>query len=48
MVEPSGAAAFAAVQSNKIGNIEGCHVVVVITGGNVTPEELSTIISQAS
>ena len=44
VVEPSGAAAFAALQSNKIPDLscESC-VVVIVTGGNITPEELSDI-----
>ncbi|XP_077987244.1 serine racemase-like isoform X4 [Glandiceps talaboti] len=40
VVEPSGAAAFAALQNNKIPDVEGKKVVVVLTGGNVTPQEL--------
>ena len=46
VVEPSGAAAFAALQSNKIPNvIPGGDVVVMITGGNITPDELCNIIT---
>ena len=41
VVEPSGAAAVAAVLSNKVPDIEGKKVVAFITGGNVTPEELT-------
>lgn len=40
MVEPSGAAAFAALYHGKVPDVKGKKVVVVITGGNVTPEEL--------
>ena len=40
VVEPSGAAAFAALLHNKIPDVAGKKVVVIITGGNVTPEEL--------
>lgn len=40
VVEPSGAAAFAALQSNKIPDVEGKRVVVMVTGGNVTMEDL--------
>ncbi|XP_067915216.1 L-threonine dehydratase catabolic TdcB isoform X2 [Heterodontus francisci] len=43
VVEPSGAAAFAAIVGEKI-NLKGKTVVVIITGGNVTPEELCDII----
>lgn len=46
VVEPSGAAAFAALQSNKIPDVlPGSNVVVMVTGGNVTPEELCNLIS---
>ena len=41
VVEPSGAAAFAALRSGKIPDVKGRRVVAVITGGNVTPEELT-------
>ncbi|XP_078091641.1 L-threonine dehydratase catabolic TdcB-like isoform X2 [Mustelus asterias] len=43
VVEPSGAAAFAAIVGEKI-NLEGKTVVVIITGGNVTPEELCHLV----
>eukprot|EP00058_Branchiostoma_floridae_P014237 XP_002599725.1 hypothetical protein BRAFLDRAFT_62156 [Branchiostoma floridae] len=43
VVEPSGAAAFAALMSGKIPDVKGKKVVVVITGGNVTTQELSKI-----
>ena len=46
VVEPSGAAAFAALQTNKIPDLSpGSNVVVMVTGGNVTPEELCDLIS---
>ena len=46
VVEPSGAAAFAALQANKIPDLlPGSNVVVMVTGGNVTPEELCDLIS---
>uniref|UniRef100_A0A8C9T636 L-serine deaminase n=1 Tax=Scleropages formosus TaxID=113540 RepID=A0A8C9T636_SCLFO len=35
VVEPSGAAAFAAIINNKIPNITGKRVVVVLSGGNI-------------
>jgi len=41
VVEPSGAAAFAALQSNKVPDVEGKSVVVLVTGGNVTPADLA-------
>ncbi|KAK2571529.1 Serine racemase [Acropora cervicornis] len=46
VVEPAGAAAFAALQSNKIPDLspESC-VVAIVTGGNITPEELMDIYS---
>ncbi|XP_015753704.1 PREDICTED: L-threonine ammonia-lyase-like [Acropora digitifera] len=46
VVEPAGAAAFAALQSRKIPDLspESC-VVAIVTGGNVTPEELMDIYS---
>lgn len=46
VVEPSGAAAFAALQANKIPDLSpGSNVVVMVTGGNVTPEELCDLLS---
>jgi len=46
VVEPSGAAAFAALQANKIPDVmPGSNVVVMVTGGNITPEELCDLIS---
>ena len=44
VVEPSGAAAFAALLAKKVPNTVGCKIVVFITGGNVTPDELSGIV----
>lgn len=40
LVEPSGAAAYAALLNNKIPNLTNKRVVVVVTGGNVSPDEL--------
>ena len=40
VVEPSGAAAFAALLFGKVPNVDDKKVVVVITGGNVSPDEL--------
>lgn len=39
-VEPSGSAALAAVLFDKVPDVCGKNVVVIISGGNVTPEEL--------
>lgn len=45
VVEPSGAAAFAALQSDKIPDLlPGSNVVVMVTGGNVTTEELCDLV----
>eukprot|EP00112_Aurelia_sp_Birch-Aquarium-sp1_P003785 Seg1427.3 transcript_id=Seg1427.3/GoldUCD/mRNA.D3Y31 product="putative serine racemase" protein_id=Seg1427.3/GoldUCD/D3Y31 len=46
VVEPSGAAAVAAVLSNKVPDIEGKKVVAFITGGNVSPSELGNIVGE--
>ncbi|XP_033124860.1 serine racemase-like isoform X2 [Anneissia japonica] len=42
-VEPSGAAAFAALMHHRVPDVSGKKVVVVITGGNVSPAELVDI-----
>ena len=44
VVEPSGTAAFTAVRCGKIAGIEGKKVIVVLTGGNVSPEELTKLV----
>ena len=44
VVEPSGTAAFTAVRCGKISGIEGKKVVVVLTGSNVSPEELTQLV----
>lgn len=41
VVEPSGTAAFAAVTNDKIPDINGKHVVVILSGGNIGKDELS-------
>ncbi|XP_030576454.1 uncharacterized protein LOC115773714 [Archocentrus centrarchus] len=41
VVEPSGAAAFAAIINNKIPELEGKNVVCILTGGNIGKDELS-------
>ena len=40
VVEPSGAAAFAALKFGKISGVEGKRVVVTISGSNVSPQEM--------
>lgn len=44
VVEPAGAAAFGALLFDKVPDIQGKKVVVVITGGNVSPQELCNIV----
>ncbi|KAM9705325.1 LOW QUALITY PROTEIN: phenylserine dehydratase-like [Menidia menidia] len=41
VVEPSGAAAFAAIANDRIPELEGRSVVCVLSGGNVGKEELA-------
>lgn len=41
VVEPSGTAAFAAVTNDKIPDINGKNVVVILSGGNIGKDELS-------
>ena len=41
VVEPSGAAALAAFLSNKVVRGDRRRLVLVLTGGNVTPEEFT-------
>ena len=42
--EPSGCAAMAAILNNRIPNVAGENVVVLITGSNVTLSEMSSYI----
>ncbi|XP_046870617.1 phenylserine dehydratase [Hypomesus transpacificus] len=42
VVEPSGSAAFAAVVNNRIPDVEGRRVVVILSGGNIGMEELAS------
>ena len=42
--EPSGCAAMAAILNNKIPDVAGKNVVVLITGSNVTLSEMSSYI----
>ena len=44
VVEPSGTAAFTAVRCGKISGMEGKKVVVVLTGSNISPEELTQLV----
>ncbi|XP_051976468.1 L-threonine dehydratase biosynthetic IlvA [Xyrauchen texanus] len=41
VVEPSGTAAFAAIMNDKIPDINGRNVVVILSGGNIGKDELS-------
>ncbi|XP_052411242.1 phenylserine dehydratase [Carassius gibelio] len=41
VVEPSGAAAFAAVTNDRIPDTNGKNVVVILSGGNIEKDELS-------
>lgn len=41
VVEPSGCAAFAAVVSNKIPDLEEKKVVCILSGGNIAKDELA-------
>ena len=44
-VEPAGSAAMTALLAGKIKeNLHGKKVVVVLTGGNITPKELAKLI----
>ena len=40
LVEPSGAAALAAVKAGKIGSIAGKKVAIILTGSNISPKEI--------
>ena len=43
-VEPAGSAAFTALVQGRIKDVAGKKVVIVITGGNITPPELDKLI----
>eukprot|EP01121_Diplochlamys_sp_Union-15-3_P016665 TRINITY_DN571_c0_g1_i1.p1 TRINITY_DN571_c0_g1~~TRINITY_DN571_c0_g1_i1.p1 ORF type:complete len:328 (-),score=55.52 TRINITY_DN571_c0_g1_i1:6-989(-) len=45
VVEPSGAAGLAALMCNKISDVAGKNVVVVISGGNVSINDLNKILT---
>jgi threonine dehydratase len=40
VVEPSGAAAFAALRYGKVSNAENKKIVAILSGSNVSPSEL--------
>ncbi|XP_030630670.1 uncharacterized protein LOC115812291 [Chanos chanos] len=42
VVEPSGSAAFAAVSNHKIPDITGKNIVVILSGGNIGKDELTS------
>lgn len=44
VVEPAGSAAFAAFMFDKIPDVEGKTVTVILTGSNVSPGELLQIV----
>lgn len=46
LVEGSGATGFAALYNNKIANIEGKKVVIILTGGNIDITVLSKILDR--
>ena len=45
LVEPSGAAALAAVRAGKIGDLTGKKVVLTLSGSNITPSEVINLLS---
>lgn len=47
VVEPSGAAAFAALLHNKVPDTTNKTVIVYLTGGNISPEDLTKHINEA-
>ncbi|XP_046729935.1 phenylserine dehydratase isoform X2 [Silurus meridionalis] len=42
VVEPSGAAAFAALVNNRIPDITGRNIVIILSGGNIGKDELTS------
>lgn len=44
VVEPSGCAAMAALLGGHVPDIEGKKIVVFVTGGNVTPSEMVSLL----
>lgn len=42
--EPSGCAAMAALMNQRVPDVEGKDVLVMITGGNASPEELCQLL----
>ena len=45
LVEPSGAAALAAVRAGKIGDLAGKKVVLTLSGSNITPSEIHNLLT---
>lgn len=45
VVEPSGSAAFAALVNNRIPDITGRNVVVILSGGNIGKDELTSFLN---
>ena len=46
VVEPSGAAAFSALLTQKIPELnKGSEIVILISGSNITPQQLNDIIN---
>lgn len=41
VVEPSGSAAFAALVNNRIPDVAGRNVVVILSGGNISTDEMA-------
>lgn len=48
LVEPSGAAAVAALMAGKVPNIQGRKTGVVLSGGNVDPALLGRILAPST
>lgn len=46
VVEPSGAAAFAAFMFKKIPNVSNKNLVIVLTGSNITAEEMKALLTE--
>lgn len=42
VVEPSGSAAFAALVNNRIPDVTGRNVVVILSGGNISKDEFNS------
>ena len=44
VVEPSGAAALAALIHGRVPHVQNKKVVVVVSGGNITPAEINQML----